>query len=541
MTTLATGFTVETMSDTKKLNVDLRNEVFGRETAESELNQTQEIFRLLVDAVTDYAIFALDKEGKILTWNPGAQRLKGYTANEIIGKSFSTFYTRPDIDRNHPQSELKIAFETGKYEEEGWRVRKDGTQFWANVVINKLLDQNGTFIGFSKVTRDLTDRMLAQNKLLESEERSRLMIQGVKDYAIFMLDPQGKVASWNEGAERIKQYSADEIIGRSMRTFYLEEDLVNKKPDHEIEVATAVGRFEDEGWRVRKDGSKFWANVIITAVRNSSGKLMGFSKITRDLTERKNAEEKLKELNEGLEKKVQKRTKELQFAVKSRDEFLSLASHELKTPLTTFKLQTQIRKKNLEKHGITYFTPEKISKIILDDERQIDRLTRLVDDMLDITRLNVGKLSLRKEACNLTELTKDVIDRFMPQFEASKTEVSFEAEEVTGFWDPYRMDQVVTNLVTNALKYGPGKPVVIRIKKTSGKAHLEVQDRGQGIDPKDHERIFQQFERAINANEVSGLGLGLFIVKQIVNTHGGNIWVESSIGEGSVFKVELPL
>lgn len=534
-------YNVTLMSDKKQLKSDLSDEVTRRKLAETELGQVQEIFRLLVDAVTDYAIFALDKEGRILTWNPGAQRLKGYTANEIIGKHFSTFYTKPDIERKHPQWELETAIENGKYEEEGWRVRKDGTQFWANVVINKLLDQNGRFIGFSKITRDLTDRMRAQQKLQESEERSRLMIQGVRDYAIFMLDPQGMVATWNEGAERIKQYSSEEIIGKSMKTFYSEEDLKAKKPEMELEVATAVGRFEDEGWRVRKDGTRFWANVIITAVRNSSGKLMGFSKITRDLTERKNAEEKLKELNDGLEKKVQDRTQELETAVKSRDEFLSLASHELKTPLTTLKLQNQLRRKTLEKQGIAPFTQEKLNKIIVDDERQVDRLTRLVDDMLDITRLNVGKLSLRKEACNLTDLTKDVIDRFMSQFEATKTEVTFEADDAIGNWDPHRIDQVVTNLITNALKYGPGKPLQIRIRNHSNKTLLEVQDHGKGIDPKDHDRIFQQFERAIHANEVSGLGLGLFIVKQIILAHGGKIWVESSLGEGSNFKVELPL
>jgi PAS domain S-box-containing protein len=245
-------------------------------------------FRLLVEQVQDYAIFMLDPGGHIATWNLGAQRLKGYAADEIIGRHFSTFY-RPD-DVWKCAEELATALQVGRVEDEGWRVRKDGTTFWANVVITCLRGNDGNVVGFTKVTRDLTERMRAETALRQSEERLRLMVESVKDYAIFMLDRAGRVATWNVGAERIKGYSAQEIVGQHFSRFYPQEDVLAGKCEMELEVATRVGRFEDEGWRIRKDGSQFWANVVITALRDATGQTIGFAKVTRDLTERRAAE-----------------------------------------------------------------------------------------------------------------------------------------------------------------------------------------------------------------------------------------------------------
>jgi PAS domain S-box-containing protein len=250
-----------------------------------------EQLRLLVHGTADYAIFMLDPLGKVATWNAGAERLKGFKADEIIGQHFSKFRPQEAIDRGWPDYELKVATAEGRFEDEGWRVRKDGSQFWANVVITALRDEQGRLRGFSKVTRDLTERKEAEESLRQSEERFRHMVEGVQDYAIFMLDPHGNVATWNAGAERIKQHEAEEIIGQHFSKFYPQEPLDRGWPAHELKVAAAVGRFEDEGWRVRKDGSQFWANVVITALKDERGNLLGFSKITRDLTERKKAEE----------------------------------------------------------------------------------------------------------------------------------------------------------------------------------------------------------------------------------------------------------
>jgi PAS domain S-box-containing protein len=247
--------------------------------------------RLLVQGTSDYAIFMLDPQGQVVTWNLGAERIKGYKASEIIGQHFSKFYPEESIKRDWPAYELKVATKEGRFEDEGWRVRKDGSQFWANVVLTALRDQDGKLLGFSKVTRDLTERKQAEESIRRSEERLRHMVESVKDYAIFMLDPTGHVASWNSGAERIKLYRADEIIGQHFSKFYPQEALNRGWPEHELKVAVAEGRFEDEGWRVRKDGTQFWANVVITALKDDQGELIGFTKITRDLTVRKLAEE----------------------------------------------------------------------------------------------------------------------------------------------------------------------------------------------------------------------------------------------------------
>jgi len=230
------------------------------------VHQSGEPFRLLVNSVKDYAIFMLDREGYIATWNLGAELIKGYKPKEIIGKHFSIFYPEEDIQRNKPGYELEEATEVGRFEDEGWRLRKDGSRFWANVVITALRDETGILRGFGKVTRDLTDRKEAEEVLRRSEERFRLIVEVVEDYAIFMIDPKGYIESWNAGAEHIKGYRANEIIGKHFSIFYPEEDLQRDKPGYELKVAAEVGRFEDEGWRIRKDGSRFWANVVITAV-----------------------------------------------------------------------------------------------------------------------------------------------------------------------------------------------------------------------------------------------------------------------------------
>jgi PAS domain S-box-containing protein len=252
-------------------------------------------FRLLVQGVADYAIFMLDATGHIMSWNTGGERIKGYRPEEIIGRHFSVFYPPEEYAAGKPERELEIAIEEGRLEDEGWRLRKDGTRFWANVVITALHDGDGTLRGFAKVTRDLTERRSAEQALWESEERFRLLVQGVVDYAIFMLDPAGHIVSWNPGAERINGYRPEEIIGKHFSVFYPPEDNAAGIPARELEMAIDDGRLEDEGWRLRRDGTRFWANVVITALYDDNGILRGFAKVTRDLTERRRAEQALDE------------------------------------------------------------------------------------------------------------------------------------------------------------------------------------------------------------------------------------------------------
>jgi PAS domain S-box-containing protein len=285
-------------------------------------------FRLLVDSVIDYAIFMLDTEGRVVTWNAGAERIKGYRAEEIRGRHYSCFYPEEALRAGTPAHLLKVAAAEGRCEDEGWRLRKDGSRFWANVVITALRDAQGRLYGFGKVTRDITEERRAEQALLASEERFRLLVQGVRDYAIYMLDRSGNLSSWNEGAEHIKGYTASEIIGKHFSVFYPEEDIRAGKPQRDLEAALREGRFEEEGWRVRKDGSRFWASVVITALKDDSGALYGFSKVTRDITEKRQAQEALKKSYAALEQQIAERT-EAQRKVEASERSLSELSGRL--------------------------------------------------------------------------------------------------------------------------------------------------------------------------------------------------------------------
>src|SRR6266436_6569817 len=242
--------------------------------------------KLLIQAVTDYAIYMLDTNGVVTSWNTGAERLKGYSEAQILGQNFSLFFTPEDRAAGKPQRALETARSVGRYEEEGWRIRRDGTRFWALAVLDTIYHADGSVIGFAKITRDLTDRRAAMEALRESEQRFRLLVEGVVDYSLFMIDRQGDVQNWNPGAERTKGYRAEEIVGRHFSVFYTEEDRAAGLPAKALQIAAETGRYEAEGWRVRKDGTRFWASVVIDRILDAHGNTIGFAKITRDITER---------------------------------------------------------------------------------------------------------------------------------------------------------------------------------------------------------------------------------------------------------------
>ena len=260
----------------------------------------QQRFQLLINSITDYAIYMLDPSGRITTWNPGAQRFKGYVADEILGQHFSLFFTPEDRESGLPERALHEALAEGRFEAEGWRVRKDGTRFWANAVLDPIFDTDGTHVGFAKITRDITAKREHERALFESEQRFRLLIQGVRDYALYMLDTEGHVSNWNSGAESIKGYSADEIIGQHFSRFYTEEDRARGEPQFALETALREGKYEREAWRVRKDGTLFFASVVLDPIFDENGKHVGFAKITRDITERKKAQDELEEARTSL-------------------------------------------------------------------------------------------------------------------------------------------------------------------------------------------------------------------------------------------------
>src|SRR5207342_2472420 len=256
--------------------------------------------RILVAGIRDFAIYLLASTGHVASWNAGAERFKGYSASEIIGHHYSEFFTPEDREAGLPEKALRTALAEGKFESEGWRVRKDGTRFWASVVIDRIHDERGEVIGFAKITRDVTDRRKTEEALRESEQRFRMLVNGISDYAIYMLSPTGTVTNWNLGAQRIKGYQADEVVGSHFSRFYCPEDQAAGMPARSLAIAAGEGRFETEGWRMRKDGTRFWASVVIDAIRDADGMLVGFAKITRDVTEKREAAEALQRANSAL-------------------------------------------------------------------------------------------------------------------------------------------------------------------------------------------------------------------------------------------------
>jgi PAS domain S-box-containing protein len=250
---------------------------------ERKLSDSERNFRLLVNGITECAIYMLDPKGIITNWNKGAERIKGFKAREVIGRHFSLFYTDEDRARGLPQMALARARKEKHFVTEGWRVRKDGSRFFASVVLDPIYEGR-KLIGFAKVTRDVTERQEAIRRVEKSEEELRTLVRSVTDYALFRLDPTGIVLNWNLGGERIKGYTADEIVGQHFSRFYTPEDRANGNPERALQIARETGHYEEEGWRVRKDGSFFWASVVIDPITSETGELLGFAKITRDIT-----------------------------------------------------------------------------------------------------------------------------------------------------------------------------------------------------------------------------------------------------------------
>jgi PAS domain S-box-containing protein len=514
-----------------------------RTAPQETLHQSEERFRLLVESVRDYAIFMLDPAGHVLTWNAGAERFKGYRADEIIGSHFSRFYPPEALARKLPEHELEVAQRAGSFEDEGWRVRQDGSLFWANVVITAMRDASGELIGFSKVTRDLTQRRHHEESLRQSEERFRLLVEGVSDYAIFMLDVNGRVATWNIGAQRIKGYAASDIVGQHFSVFYPAEARASGWPEHELQVAAEAGRFVDTGWRVRKDGTMLWANVTITAMRDGAGRLLGFAKLTRDLTESQRVE--AIELA-GAERELTleaERTARMtaQRATRVKDEFLATLSHELRTPLSAILGWTQIL---LRTQAGATVDPRRAIEVI---DRNARAQVKLIDDLLDLSRIMTGKIRLDLQQASLPDIVQAAIDTAQPIAEAKDIRLQglLDPARILVNADASRLQQVVWNLLTNAIKFTPkGGRVQVLVQRVNSHVELTVSDTGIGIAPAFIAQVFDRFSQGDSSTTRShgGLGLGLAISRQLVELHGGAIRAASAgEGQGATFFVELPV
>jgi len=506
-----------------------------------ELAESEENFNLLVSAVKDYAIFLLSPDGTILTWNEGAKRAKGYESKEIIGKHFSTFYTQADKDRNHPQFELEQAVKEGRYEEEGWRVRKDGTQFWANVTITPVLDYDQKHKGFVKVTRDLSERNeieLSRAALAKADVTFNLLVAAVKDYAIFLMSPQGIILTWNEGARRNKGYTAEEIIGKHFSTFYTKESRESGHPEWELEQAVAKSQYEEEGWRVRKDGAQFWASVSITAIFDRMGVLTGFVKVTRDLTERRLAEL-------GLKKAVieaESARDEAQRANRLKTEFVATISHEIRTPMSGLIGLAELLMHEPDRDEI----PEMAKRMFSSSRKLLD----VLNSLLDFSKLEAGRVGTENLSFSPRALVNEVIGLVSPLVQAKSLSIETIISKTTPdeiFADETKVRQVLNNLLHNAVKFTSKGKIRIKIDRLDkdgvDSICISVIDTGIGIREEHKGMMFEPFVQADPSftRKFGGTGLGLSICRHYVTLMNGQIGLESTEGKGSKFWFSIPV
>jgi PAS domain S-box-containing protein len=490
---------------------------------------------LLVQSVVDYAIYMLDPAGRIVSWNPGAERIKGYTADEIIGQHFSRFYTEEDQAAGGPQRSLRIATETGRFTAEAWRVRKDGSRFWALVVIDAI-QRDGKLYGFAKITRDLTEQRNAQLAALESEQQFRLLVQGVTDYAIYMLSPDGIVTNWNTGAERIKGYSAAEIVGAHFSRFYTTEDVADDLPAKALARARAEGRFEAESWRCRKDGSRFWAGVVIDAIRDDDGTLIGFAKITRDLTERREIQLQLEQSREQL---LQSQKME------AVGQLTGGLAHDFNNLLAGIMGSLELMRTRLGQGRIN-----EIERYITAALGATSRAANLTHRLLAFARRQT--LDPKPTAPNkLIATMEDLVQRTIGP--AITLETILPTDLWPTFCDANQLENAVLNLCINARDAMPdgGKLTIetanVHVDEQSGRRRdmqtgqyivVCVTDTGTGMPPEIIARAFDPFFTTKPIGQ--GTGLGLSMIYGFVRQSGGQVRIDSEVGSGTTVKLYLP-
>ncbi|RKT13523.1 PAS domain S-box-containing protein [Paraburkholderia sp. RAU2J] len=488
-------------------------------------------FELLVTSARDYAIYMLDPQGYVVSWNTGAQRFKGYTASEIIGKHFSAFYTDEDRVTGLPDRALRTALDEGKFEGEGWRVRKDGTRFWASVVIDPIRRPSGQLVGFAKITRDISERRAAEEALRRSEQQFRILVQGVTDYAIYMLSPSGVVTSWNAGARRIKGYEHDEIVGQHFSRFYTGEDIARGVPAQILAIAAGEGRVEREGWRVRKDGSRFWAHIVVDAIRDEAGTLIGFAKITRDITERKEAAEALDRANAALFHSQK---------MEAVGQLTGGVAHDFNNLLSVLSNGLQV----LGAQSRTHLDVKMLDMM----QRAVDRGASLVQQLLAFAR----QQPLRNERHDLNA----VIREFEPMLQRAgigsiRLEVVLDSKRPTVLLDVARFEAALLNLIVNARDAMPdGGNIVIRTEdvefgerdagtlEPGAYIRVSVTDSGTGMSPEVASRAFEPFFTTKETGK--GTGLGLSQVYGFIAQSGGDVRIRSSGGEGTTIDLYLP-
>jgi PAS domain S-box-containing protein len=481
-------------------------------------------FQLLVNAVSDYAIYMLDIDGRVATWNPGARRFKGYEAEEIIGSHFSRFYTEEDRAAGEPARALAAAANEGKYEREAWRVRKDGTRFWAHVVIDPVRDPSGALIGYAKITRDVTDRMEAERALYRSEQRFRMLVQGVRDYAIYMLDPDGQVTNWNTGAEAIKGYRADEIVGSHFSRFYTEEDRARGEPKLALATAIREGKYEREAWRVRKDGTRFWASVVIDPIYDEEGGLAGFAKITRDITERRRVQEELEEARAALFQSQK---------LQALGELTGGIAHDFNNLITVIRGSADLLRRD-------DLPPERRRRYLDAIVETADRASALTSHLLAFGR----RQALKPEPVDLN-LRLDAFGEVLARTLGGGIEVVLDL--APSLWtievDIAQLETALLNAAFNARDAMPeGGRIVIstgnRPSPEGDQVSVALADTGQGMSEEVLSRAFEPFYTTKPIGK--GTGLGLSQIHGFAAQSGGIAKIRSAAGEGTIVEILLP-
>ena len=488
--------------------------------------------RPLAEAATDYAICMLDPAGIVSSWNPGAHRFKGYAPAEIIGQHFSRFHTEEDRAAGLAEHALRIARDQGKFESEGWRVRKDGSRFWAHVIIEPVRDAAGEVLGYVTITRDLTERREAEASLRASQEQFRILVQGVTDYAIYMLDPEGKVSSWNPGAQRIKGYAPQEIIGQHFSRFYTEADRAAGVPQKALETARREGRFEKEGLRVRKDGSTFTAHVIIDPIRDDAGSLIGFAKVTRDISEKRAQQVELEQAREAL------------FQSQKMDAVGQLTggiAHDFNNLLMAILSSLELAKKRLP-------DDPQLLRLIDNAVQGARRGSTLTQRMLSFAR----RQALEPKALDLGELVGnmlELLERSIGPSISIDTRLPMRLAQVEA--DQNQLEMALVNLMVNARDAMPaGGAIHITAAEADVKAghdiglspgsyvRLSIRDEGEGMDAETLARAIEPFFTTKGVGK--GTGLGLPMVHGMAEQIGGRFELRSEKGKGTEAVLWLP-
>ncbi len=492
-------------------------------------------FRMLIDAVTDYAIYMLDPEGRIVSWNPGAERINGYKLEEVIGRHFEIFFPEDDRRQGRPARSLEMARRNGRSEDEGWRIRKDGSRFWTLAVIDAIRDEAGNLVGFAKITRDTTERRNVQEALLESERRFRLFVEGVHDYAIFMLDPDGRVMNWNSGAQRAHQYTAEEIIGEHYRIVFTGEDQERGEPERALATAREAGKYEAEGWRVRKDGTRFWASVVIDRICDQKGELLGFAKITRDISEKRDAEKALDEAREQLFQSQK---------LEAIGQLTGGVAHDFNNLLAAILSGISLVERTVGTKD------EKLQHLLNTMRQATQRGHGLTRQLLTFSR----RQPLRPEVLDLSKRLRETLD-LLERLLSGNIKMPIQIEG--NLWpievDPAEFELAILNVCLNArdaMPRGGTLTVAARNETRRGGAGADGEgggerfvaisftDTGVGIPEAVRKRVFEPFFTTKDVGKGSGLGLSQ--AYGFAKGSGGTVEIASEVGKGTTVTFRFP-